>query len=201
MTRNRAETPVAEKTSTGLQSAPAAESPSKQERIDFLKQAIAFTEWNIRSFDTKAQISIAAFVLSMNPLWSMMIAAYPRAGSSMVVALLLLLFVATVLLFGYVIWPVTLSGSGLTGTWESKGLFYVGDPNRLTASLYSDRLKSLAIETELAGETLKLAAIREIKSRRFRHALIATAVFYAGAVLCLLLLRTCGAAASSWICG
>jgi hypothetical protein len=194
MTRNRAETSVAEKTSAGPQSVPAAESPSKQERIDFLKQAIAFTEWNIRSFDTKAQISIAAFVLSMNPLWSMMIAAYPRAGSSMIIAALLLLF-------GYVIWPVTLSGSGLTGTWESKGLFYVGDPNRLTASLYSDRLKSLAIETELAGETLKLAAIREIKSRRFRHALIATAVFYAGAVLCLLLLRTCGAAASSWVCG
>jgi hypothetical protein len=192
---------VAEKTSAGPQSVPAAESPSKQERIDFLKQAIAFTEWNIRSFDTKAQISIAAFVLSMNPLWSMMTAAYPRAGSSMIVAALLLLFVATVLLFGYVIWPVTLSGSGLTGTWESKGLFYVGDPNRLTASLYSDRLKSLAIETELAGETLKLAAIREIKSRRFRHALIATAVFYAGAVLCLLLLRTCGAATSSWVCG
>jgi hypothetical protein len=201
MTRNRPETSVAEKTSAGPQSAPAAESPSKQERIDFLKQAIAFTEWNIRSFDTKAQISIAAFVLSMNPLWSMMIAAYPRAGSSMIIAALLLLFVATVLLFGYVIWPVTLSGSGLTGTWESKGLFYVGDPNRLTASLYSDRLKSLAIETELAGETLKLAAIREIKSRRFRHALVATAVFYAGAVLCLLLLRTCGTGASSWVCG
>jgi hypothetical protein len=201
MTRNRPETSVAEKTSAGTQSAPAAESPSKQERIDFLKQAIAFTEWNIRSFDTKAQISIAAFVLSMNPLWSMMSAAYPRAGSSMIIAALLLLFVATVLLFGYVIWPVTLSGSGLAGTWESKGLFYVGDPNRLTASLYSDRLKSLAIETELAGETLKLAAIREIKSRRFRHALVATAVFYAGAVLCLLLLRTCGSAASSWVCG
>ena len=29
--------------------------PSKEERNDFLKQAIAFTEWTIRSFDTKAR--------------------------------------------------------------------------------------------------------------------------------------------------
>lgn len=199
MTRNRAEMPVAEKTGAGVQS-PTAEPPSKQERIDFLKQAIAFTEWNIRSFDTKAQISIAAFVLSMNPLWSMITSAYPHAGSSVIVAVLLLLFVGTVLLFGFVIWPVTLPGSGLTGTWETKGLFYVGDPNRLTASLYADRLKTLAIEAELAGETLKLAAIRDIKSRRFRHALVATAVFYAGTVVCLLLLRNCGAGNASWIC-
>src|SRR5262245_45536807 len=104
-----AETPPA-------QSAPAddpapaddSDAPSKEERLDFLKQAIAFTEWTIRSFDTKAQISIAAFVLAMNPLWSMLTAACPRAGSSLVVVVLLALFVATVLLFGFVIWPVTL---------------------------------------------------------------------------------------------
>ena len=49
----------------------ATQGPTRDERLDFLKQAIAFTEWTIRSFDTKAQISIAAFVLSMSPLWSL----------------------------------------------------------------------------------------------------------------------------------
>src|SRR5215831_11249263 len=72
--------------------------PSKQERIDFLKEALAFTEWNIRSFDTKAQISIAAFVLSMSPLWSIIISADPRAASSPLVAILLALLVGTILL-------------------------------------------------------------------------------------------------------
>jgi len=202
MTRDEVEAPVAEKTDGGLQPARLGEEPpSKEERIDFLKQAIAFTEWNIRSYDTKAQISIAAFVLSMNPLWSILTSAYPRAGATPTVALLLLLFVATVLLFGFVIWPVTLTGTGLGGTWETKGLFYVGDPNRLTASLYTDRLKSLSIEAELAAETLKLAAIREIKARRFRHALKATVVFYGGAVLCLLLLKSCAAGNNPWVCG
>jgi hypothetical protein len=173
---------------------------SKAERIDFLKQAIAFTEWNIRSFDTKAQISIAAFVLSMNPLWAIISSVYARAGSSFAVLVLLLLFVTTVLLYGFVIWPIALTASKLSGSWETKGLFYVGDPNQLTASLYVDRLKTLTIETELAAETLKLASIRQIKSRRFRHALVSTIVFYAGVVVCLLLLTNCGASPNYWAC-
>ena len=127
----------------GEQAAMRPDAPTKDERLDFLRQAIAFTEWTIRSFDTKAQISIAAFVLSMNPLWTILSAACPRAASSLIVAVLLMLFVATVLLFGFVIWPVTLTQSKLTGGWQTKGLFYVGDPNQLTASLYTDRLKDL----------------------------------------------------------
>ena len=168
--------------------------PTKDERLDFLRQAIAFTEWTIRSFDTKAQISIAAFVLSMNPLWSILTAACPRAASSWIAAVLLVLFVTTVLLFGFVIWPVTLTQSKLTSGWQNKGLFYVADPNKLTAGVYADRLKDLTIEAELAAETLKLAYIREIKSRRFKHALKSVVVFYAWVVVSFLLLRNCGAA-------
>src|SRR5499433_3034127 len=76
------------------------DAPSKDERLDFLKQAISFTEWTIRSFDTKAQISIAAFVLSMSPLWSILTSACPRAASSPLVVVLLVLLVVTILLFG-----------------------------------------------------------------------------------------------------
>ena len=165
--------------------------PSKDERLDFLKQAIAFTEWTIRSFDTKAQISIAAFVLSMSPLWSILTSACPRAASSWPAAILLALLVGTILLLGYVIWPVTLAPAQLTGGWQTKGLFYVADPNQLTARLYTDRLKDLTIEEELAAETLKLAYIREIKSRRFKNALKSVVVFYAWAVVTFLLLRNC----------
>ena len=165
--------------------------PSKDERLDFLKQAIAFTEWTIRSFDTKAQISIAAFVLSMSPLWSILTSACPRAASSPLVAVLLALLVGTILLFGYVIWPVTLAPAKLTGGWQTRGLFYVADPNQLTASQYAERLKDLTVEEELAAETLKLAYIREIKSRRFKTALKAVVIFYAWALLAFLLLRSC----------
>src|SRR3989442_12941595 len=95
--------------------------PSKEERIDFLKQAIAFSEWSIRSFDTKAQISIAAFVLSMNPLWSILSSAHARAGSSLAVAALLGLFVTTLMLYGFVLWPVRREQNPLAGDWRSKG--------------------------------------------------------------------------------
>ena len=175
--------------------------PSKEERIDFLKQAIAFSEWSIRSFDTKAQISIAAFVLSMNPLWSILTSTHAHAASSPVVAVLLVMFVTTVTLFGFVIWPVRLAQNQLAGGWQTKGLFYVGDPNLLTASLYAYRLKGLEIESELAAETLKLASIREIKSRRFKYALVSTVVFYAAVVLTFLVLRSCDGANKSWLCG
>jgi hypothetical protein len=189
------EAPMAQEAPNGgEQQAMSQDAPTRDERLDFLRQAIAFTEWTIRSFDTKAQISIAAFVLAMNPLWSILTSACPRAASSLIVAVLLGLFVTTVLLFGYVIWPVTLTQSRLTGGWQSKGLFYVGDPNQLTASLYTDRLKDLTIEAELAAETLKLAYIREIKSYRFKNALKSVVVFYAWVVVSFLLLRNCGAA-------
>jgi len=164
---------------------------NEEARLEFLRQAIAFTEWTIRSFDTKAQISIAAFVLSINPLWSILTSACPRAASSPLAAILLLLLVITILLLGYVIWPVALTQSRLTGGWQSKGLFYVGDPSQLTTSLYTERLKEVTIEAELAAETLKLAYIREIKSSRFKNALKSVVVFYAWTVLCFLLLRGC----------
>ena len=45
---------------------------SAEERIDFLKQSFAFNESTIRAYDTKSQIALAAFVLSMNPLWSIL---------------------------------------------------------------------------------------------------------------------------------
>jgi hypothetical protein len=170
------------------------DAPTKQERLDFLKQAIAFTEWTIRSFDTKAQISIAAFVLSINPLWSILSSACPQSASSIPVAVLLVLLLTSVLMFGYVIWPVKLTRPQLTGGWQNSGLFYVADPEHLTASMYSDRLNGLAIEAELAAETLKLAYIRDIKSRRFKNALLSVAIFYAWVLACFVLARNCSAA-------
>ena len=45
------------------------------------------------------------------------------------------LFVATVLLFGYVIWPVTLTQSKLTGGWQTKGLVLRGGPEPVDRQL------------------------------------------------------------------
>ena len=59
------EPPVAQRDADSAdRSAELSDAANKEERLEFVKQAIAFTEWTIRAFDTKAQISIAAFVLS-----------------------------------------------------------------------------------------------------------------------------------------
>ena len=175
--------------------------PSKEDRIDFLKHAIAFSEWSVRSLDTKAQISIVAFVLSVAPLWSILTSAHPRASSSVAILVLLIVFVTAFTFFGLVILSASPPPGQLSGGWQSKGLFYVGDPNQLTASLAAYRLKGLATETELAAETLQLAANRNIKSRYLKHALVSSAVFYAVFVVSYLLLRNCSTTDKSWLCG
>jgi hypothetical protein len=175
--------------------------PSKDDQIDFLKHAIAFCEWSVRSLDTKAQISIVAFVLSVAPLWSILTSAHPRASSSVAIVVLLIVFVTAVTFFGLVILSGSPPTGRLSGGWQSKGLFYVGDPNQLTASLVAYRLEGLASETELAAETLKLAANRNIKSRYLKHALVSSAVFYAAFIVIFLLLRSCSATDKSWLCG
>ena len=168
--------------------------PDKDERLDFLKQAISFTRMDnplvryqgsnlnrrLRAGD-KSVVVDAYIGLSEGGL------------ETMLVVVLLGLFLTTVLLFGYVIWPVTLAQVRLIGSWQAKGLFYVADPTQLTANLYAHRLKDLVIEDELAAETLKLAYIREIKSRRFKKALIAVVVFYSWVGVTFLLLRNCTA--------
>ena len=170
------------------------DAPTEDERLDFLRQAIVFSDWNIRSLDTKAQISIVAFALSLSPLWAILSSACPRAASSLAVALLIVMLLATVLLFAFVMWPVTATRPTPLSAWPRKGLFSVGEPNQIATGLHVGRFENLASEADLVVETLNLALIREIKGQRFKHALRSVFVFYTWAVATFLLLRDCGVA-------
>src|SRR5262245_1660297 len=90
------------------------ETASRQERIDFLKQVIAFSEANIRSYDVKAQISLAAFVLSGNPLVAIANSACGPSTSRSVLVTMLVAFLATILSYLWVLWPVALPRQNLT---------------------------------------------------------------------------------------
>ena len=165
--------------------------PTDSERVDFLKQVIVFSDWNIRSLDAKAQISIVAFVLSLSPLWTILTAACSRAASSWSIALLMVLLLTTVLLFAFVLWPVAATRPTPSSSWPRKGLFTVGEPNQIATGLQAGRFDHLAIEADLVVETLNLARIREIKNRRFKHALTSVLMFYVWVVASFLLLRSC----------
>ena len=106
-------------------------------------------------------------------------------------AFLLLLFVTCVLLLAFVVLSGTAMESDTAGGWPTKGLIYVRSASQITAT--SDHLKDLTSEAELVTETLNLARIREIKSRRLKHALISVFVFYGSSLVTLLLIRNCGA--------
>jgi hypothetical protein len=163
--------------------------PTKEERLEFLRHAIALSEWNIRTLELKAQILIVAFVLSLSPLWSIISSRCSQAVLSLMVQVLVVLFVATVLLLASVMLPAVAAQPTPAVAWPKKVLFAVGDPNRIAASAYADHIKFLTSEVELAAEVLNLARLRETKSRRFKNALRLAFVFYGWSVVAFLMLN------------
>src|SRR6516162_5402524 len=99
---------------------------SPEQRIDFLQQSIAFTESAIRAYDTKSQIALAAFVFSMNPLWSILTATCSNIAARPIVAVLLGGLIGTILTYGFVLWPIR-PLQDLTRHVRAKGLFYILD--------------------------------------------------------------------------
>lgn len=153
-----------------------AEPPSKAERIDFLKQVIAFNEANIRAYDTKAQISLAAFVLSGNPLVSIVNSAC-SANSKVILILFFALFLLVIANYLLVLWPVR-PFDGIEQGLASSDMFYVRAPLTVAGDAYLKKLANLTIEPELSGEAIKLSSIRSVKARRFTRALVATLTAY-----------------------
>ena len=162
---------------------------SREERIQFLTHAIAFAESNIRAYDTKSQIALAAFVFSMTPLWSILNSTCSSVSGRPTAALLVFAFIATIMLYGFVLWPIR-PLQGLVKNKRAQGLFFVGDP--ATASgIYEKQLLDLSLEAELTGEVLKLSYIRASTGRRFRYALWATGTFYLLIFASFLLFQRC----------
>ena len=150
---------------------------TRQERIDFLKQTMAFSEGNVRAYDIKAQISLAAFVLSGNPLMAAINGAC-GTGARQVLVIALVVFIVTILAYLWVLWPVAPPQQQVTAGVGAKNLFYLHDPLGTGAAQYSEQLKGLSVEPELTAEAVKLACIRKIKAGRFKNALIVTLIAY-----------------------
>ena len=103
---------------------------SRQER-GILKQAAAFTEANIRSFDVKAQISLAAFVLSGNPLLAIINGACGQPAVRSVFTITFVAILATILSYLWVLWPAAPAQPRLTEGLGVGDLFYIRDPAKV----------------------------------------------------------------------
>src|SRR5258708_8983085 len=110
---------------------------TKQERVDFLKSTLAFTEATVRSYDVKAQISLAAFVLSGNPLVAIINGACGPSAGRGVLVITLVAFVATIFMYLWVLWPVALPQQ-LTEGLGAKSLFYLHNPLEESAPFRRD---------------------------------------------------------------
>jgi hypothetical protein len=152
---------------------------TKQERIDFLRQVVAFTEGNVRSYDTKAQISLAAFVLSANPLVAIAGAGCSVAGAKSVLMLLVPAYIATIVTYLWVLWPVAPPIEKLTEGLKTQNIFFIHDPIAMGSAAFVGKLAQLQMEPELTAEALKLAHIRRVKAARFKVSLLATLACYA----------------------
>ena len=108
-----------------------------------------------------------------------------------VLVIALVVFVATILTYLWVLWPVAPPQQKLTEGVGAKNLFYI-NPLSIDAPQYSERLKGLSMEPELTAETFKLAFIRSVKARRFKNALIATVVAYLLLVAAFFVVGRCG---------
>ena len=162
---------------------------SRDERLEFLRQSMAFTEHNIRSYDTKAQISLAAFLLSMTPLWTIVSSLCPGFAARPEALLIVLLFIMTILLYCYVLWPMQAPDPRLTSGLLTQNLFYMKEPLLVGPADFKKKLEQLSVEDELTAENLKLAQIRTGKHRRFNIALMVTFLFYVAVAATFLLLR------------
>lgn len=163
---------------------------TRLERIDFLKQVMAFNEANVRAYDLKAQISLAAFVLSGNPLMAIVNGAC-GTNARQVLVVSLVVFVATVLTYLWVLWPVAPLNPKLTEGLGARNLFYLPDPLASGGVQYSERLQGLVVEPELTAEALKLSHIRTVKARRFKNALIVTLIAYAAIAAAFFVVGRC----------
>ena len=103
-----------------ISSPPPPRTLSEAQRVDFVRQVLAFAEGNIRSYDTKSQVALAAFVLSLTPLWLMLHARCAGVSVGAAVLVLVALIVSTIAAFVAVVWPAF----ALPGRRRQASLFY-----------------------------------------------------------------------------
>lgn len=156
---------------------PSPEHNSPASQIDFVKLMVSAAEGHLRASDTKAQIALAAFVLSWNPLLSMFHSTCRQGVTPVFSWVLAASVVITILSYGNAVWPSSARREGQ----RSAGLFFLSRGSAATREELLGRLRTASFVEELADEALKLSDLRLRKTMRLKVALgcsVATYVIY-----------------------
>jgi len=139
------------------------------ETFDFIKLNFANAEANVRAYDTKSQIVLAATALSLSPIFFAIKQIDTSPLANLRLGALLVLFALVMLMFLRVIAPV--SSFGAKDEPARKSLFFLSNPAAFKPDTYLDALNGADLALEYANEILVLQRIRGVKNRRFKHAL------------------------------
>jgi hypothetical protein len=102
---------------------------------------------------------------------------------------IVLVFIANILLYCFLLWPMRAQEKSSTLSLSSHDLVHVQDPLLFGSAQYVKKLAQLSIEVELSAESLKLGHSRNFKQRRCNRALGATFLFHSLYAAIFLLLR------------
>jgi hypothetical protein len=152
--------------------------PTKAEKLEFLKQAVSFTEGNIRAFDTKTQISMAAFVISGSPLLNILPYVLPNNSIPLILQGFGVFFIFILITCIIVLMPVTPPATEMGEAISAENLFFVRDLTAKNIKAYSANLDAAEFVNELTCEVFKLSYIRMKKNFRFKIAMVSMLVFY-----------------------
>jgi len=144
--------------------------------IDFVKLNFANAEANVRAYDTKSQIVLAATALSLSPIFFSIKQIDTGPGVNFRLGVLVVLFAAVMLMFLRVLAPV--SGAAVKDAPKRKSLFFLPDPTAFAPESYIEALKAADLELEYANEILVLYKIRTVKNARFKQALYALIAYF-----------------------
>jgi len=139
------------------------------ETIDFVKLNFANSEANVRAYDTKSQIVLAATALSLSPIFFSIKQVDAGPGATVRLGALLVCFALVMLMFLRVLAPV--SGLAVKGEPPRRSLFFLIDPASFKPETYLQALRGADLELEYANEILVLQKIRGVKNVRFKQAL------------------------------
>jgi len=147
-----------------------------EHKCHFLYAALKEAQDNIRTYDTKAQIVGIGFIFTIGMVikfntWAE--AATEWHTIAIIVTWILIIIPAAC--FGSVLYPTRWVAPRVLKNKEVvKGLFYMNQVENV--SEYVNQLGTMDIKQELSYELLKVSYLRDLKRRRFLHAMTAASL-------------------------
>ncbi|GAC1556007.1 MAG: hypothetical protein NVS2B5_17180 [Beijerinckiaceae bacterium] len=140
------------------------------QEIDLSGANLAKAEATVRAYDLKSEVVLAALALSFNPILIVVSQVDASPYVNMRIGIIFCLFVAVMLFFLRVLWPV-LSKSRQDQSDED--VFFLANVDQYDASAYLEILQKADLAVSYKEQVLKLHAVRDTKHARFQVALLA----------------------------